>query len=194
MATLTGCSKPQRAAQTETPKNAVREAGPMTVFGPGVYPIEKCGRSVPAPAGQPYIVTLKPNFALRDAQGEMSGHPHGNNPNPNPHPAKTRLDIVTTLKDGEAAVVRIVLADPLLAFQQKPYALRGGDPNAPLIFCDPVYVTGGRQLSFTVHRYTGGPTYASYNLGLIVTDENDSAYQLPIFIDPGVDNDGIDSR
>ena len=177
---IAGCTT-QRSAVPPTPLKT------FSVIGP-------CSTSVPPPIpSETYIITIKSNFELRDAVVEMSGHaqpPHSHAP---PRAHHTRLDIITDLKEGQSGTVKLILTDPLLNFQEAGLAVRGGDDDAAKIFCDVVYHNGDRQLSFTVHRDVGGPTYGLYDLGLIVTDKQNSALTLPIFIDPGVDNDGLAS-
>jgi hypothetical protein len=161
---------------------------PLTTFSV----IGPCGASVPPPTpSETYNITIKNNFELRDAVVEMSGHPQPPHSHAPPRAHQTRLDIITDLQEGQSGTVKLILTDPLLNFQEAGLAVRGGDDDAAKIFCSVVYHNGDRQLSFTVHRDVGGPTYGLYDLGLIVTDKHNGALTLPLFIDPGVDNDGV---
>jgi len=152
------------------------------------YPIGACSGVAPSDPSELYVITLGPGFKLTEPDVTHSGHPRPNPNHPRPHP--NRLDIVTDLQDGQSAVVKIVLADPLLSFPGAGLAIQGADPNVSDVFCDAAIAADGRSLTFTDHRAAGKATYGSYVLGLVATDHQGS-FQLPVFIDPGVDNDGF---
>jgi hypothetical protein len=192
-AVMVACAKQTTdAAKSAATADAVKV--PAKVFGTGSLPIEACtGVSAPQ-AGQEYDLSIGKDFTLTDPKVAKSGHKEGS---PHPQKHKTVLDIVMSgLNEGQSATVKISLDDDLLSFPDTvDLAVRGNDASSQAIFCGVTFgpsAPGGtpRYLTFTVHRDAGGPTYATYNLGLVATDKKDASYKLPVFIDPGVDNNG----
>lgn len=167
------------------------------------FPIPKdCPAGTNVDQTETYTITLGPNFKLTDPDVTKGGHKEGKPNGPGrPHP--TKLDITTnllTLGNGKAGSVTIYLSDKL-DFAAHPtlqdpmatdLAFNGADENAPKIFCHPIYGTNPTSLSFTVLANAQAP-YGSYILGLVAHDKTQGDPDiLPIFIDPGVDNNGFD--
>lgn len=159
------------------------------------YPLPTtCDPAVfPAPVGNPYTISLGPSFQIRDPVVTLSANAMGVSPTGPKHKHKTTLDIVTQLSStvGASAAVQIILTDKNLHFEDTGLALLGSTPNAPSVFCGAKFDnnTDPRVLTFTVYP-AGSNTSASYNLFLMV--DGKSGGQLPVIIDPWVDNNGID--
>lgn len=108
---------------------------------------------------------------------------------------KTRLDIDVGLqKAGDAAMIKIILADPLLKFRADDAKIRGGGPNGRDMLCSVRLSSDERSIRFIVFYYKKDkdkPTYGKYNIGLTATDKDTtSGYTLPIYIDPMIKNNG----
>jgi hypothetical protein len=159
------------------------------------YPIKPCPPGTNPSANEHYTITLGPNFSLNHPVVSFTGPPVGPSPHPPTH--HTRLDLVTNLLHANAVgTVTIVLAsNSYLHFGahgvagQQDLAFEGADANAAQIFCGVTYGTSPESLTFTVIPNASAP-YASYILGLVADEHPQTVYTLPIFIDPGVDNQG----
>ena len=109
---------------------------------------------------------------------------------------KTRLDVDVGLKNrGEAAMIKIILDDPLLVLRADEAKIRGGGPHGRDMLCSVKPSADGKSVRFIVFYYKEHPndrsTYGKYNIRLTVTDEDTSSgYKLPIYIDPMVKNNG----
>jgi hypothetical protein len=186
-----GCGKAPTRPPPPTPPPTVN---PLVKTGQTVPLPTPCAATVPQPSGTPYVITLGPSFDLRHPAVSKSGHMQGSNPTPHKH--NTSLDIVTQVSGPSSATVRIELTDPTLHFMDKALALLGSTSNAGDVFCGVAFDTTDpndpRWLSFTVYP-KGTDTYASYNLGLLVDSHGPPPPlpQLPVFIDPWVDNNGF---
>jgi hypothetical protein len=190
-----GCTKPPATKSPVSPMSA------------GSFELYPCSTSAPNPAtDQQYSLTLGPNFQMRNADAPHGGHregPRKSIPNHNP----TLMDIFTQLNGtsgSQWATVTIQIQQPpgqnWLHLRTDGVAVRGGEKGAQDVFCDvKLDPTGAgtpqydpQWVSFRTHRDGTAETYGTYNLGLIVKDEKpqNSGYELPVFIDPGVDNEG----
>jgi len=172
-----GCSKP-------APSHAAAAA---TVTAPVSSKLAAGVASIPCPGGltdqggKPYTMTVLPNFHV-----QVSGHKRATPKLPKANPGQ--LDTTTALQDNQYANVEIIL-NGTLDWGATPFALKTG---APQIFCDLNVV--GQTMTFKTYRQPGGPTSSSYALGLVVHDPNATNEALNVIIDPGMDNDGIESR
>jgi hypothetical protein len=187
---VAGCSKGNKG--TPPPTAVVKTGQTYALKTP-------CPADVPSPTGDPYVITLARSFDLRNAVVGKSPNSQGPNPHAPSHAHKTKLDIVTQLVGGASGTIKIELADHSgLHFQDKDLALLGATANALAVFCnvqfDTTSGTDPRWLSFTVYP-AGSYTTAAYNLGLLADDEGPPPrLQLPVIIDPWVDNNGVNLK
>ena len=196
---VSGCSKnPPKPPPTTTPPPASQKI----TFN---FPIPTaCPAGTTVDPNENYTITLGPSFKLTDPDVTKGGHKEGK-PNGPPKSHPTKLDIQTdllSLTNGMAGTVTIILSQKL-DFASHPttsdptlpqLAFNGADDGATKIFCNPQFGTksGYPALTFTVLPNAQIP-YGSYILGLVAHDKTaGDPDELPVFIDPGVDNNGFD--
>jgi hypothetical protein len=109
---------------------------------------------------------------------------------------KTRLDLDLGLtQKGDAAMIKIILDDPLLNFRTDGGVIRGGGPHGRDMICSVRRNIDEKSIRFIVFYYkehqSDKNTYGKYNIGLAATDKDTSSgYVLPIYIDPMIKNNG----
>ena len=197
---LCGCSKPR----------PLPPAPPAPTRAGESYEIGECGRRwVPSTV---YKIKISGAFELRDPQIEKSTRP-AKEVSPGEFDEdgasvetpytwesdasnKTRLDVDIGLHNtNDAAMIKIVLDDPLLVFRADGAAIRAGGPNGRNMICSVRSNSHEKSVRFIVFYYKENPrdsaTYGKYNIGIIARDQNTSSdYKLPIYIDPMIKNNG----
>lgn len=199
---IASCSKPNSPEDAKVASTAPASPVHESVLGPGVETIPPdCPSDIKAPEVT-YITTIKNNFELRKAVVDQStenltelkleGTPKV--PATTQANKKTRMDTVVTLAPGHSGIIRILLKnDDKLHLRTDSYVVRGGDDKAKYMFCKVTSVSD-TEVYFTVYSKADGtgPKTSSFNLGLVVSDKDlPDRFNLPIFIDPSVENDGI---
>lgn len=130
----------------------------------------------------------------------------GNPAAPEPPPSsptwtpRTKLDLNLGLvanpsgKKVDKVLIEVLVEDTSVHFRSDGYAIEAGDKtgNSDKMFCQ---IPGGYQAqyaTFMAFYYTDNngtkPTMGSYNVGLVLGDG--MPYDLPIFLDPDVMNNG----
>jgi hypothetical protein len=195
---LAGCSKPATTAPAQT---SAATTATKTSLGPGAYEIPA---DCPTDVGKPqvtYITTIKDNFDIRKpVVDQKTEYPDGNPPPKRaeqaapttPEKKKTRMDTIVTLGDGQSGIVRIIIKAKDMRFRDDEAAVRGGDKYSGGMFCNVKKTDDKKQVEFLAYYKKGGPKTASYNLGIYVQDvQLPDAFELPIFLDPEVENNGV---
>lgn len=112
---------------------------------------------------------------------------------------KTKLDMNLDLgpqggPKRTMVLIKVIVRDPAVTFRTDGFAITTGDVNGRKMFCK---FDGGYQqkeatfVAFYYKATPNKPTMGSYGLGLVFQDI-DPGYILPIFVDPEVQNNGID--
>ena len=197
---LCGCSKPRPPAAPPAPPARPGES----------YEIGECRRQwIPTTV---YKIKISSSFDPRDPQVVRSTRPakevspgefdEDDELEETPYTwesdagNKTRLDVDVGLEDSnDAAMIKIVLDDPLLDFRADGAAIRAGGPNGRHMICSVRQNPREKSVRFIVYYYkdhsSDGATYGKYNIGIIARDRNTSSgYKLPIYIDPMIKNNG----
>jgi len=112
---------------------------------------------------------------------------------------KTKLDLNLNLgpqggPKRHMVLIKIIVRDPNVTFRTDGFAITAGDVNGRKMFCQIPGGYGVNEATFVAFYYKPTPhqpTMGTFNLGLVVKDV-DPAYILPIFVDPAVENNGID--
>ncbi|HYG47992.1 MAG TPA: hypothetical protein VD846_08620 [Allosphingosinicella sp.] len=106
--------------------------------------------------------------------------------------AATPFDInakVLKRPNWNGAKIQITFADQWIYFRTDQLYITAGDTiSQNYLRRDPAHPTSGkpREAIFYVQRYDGAQ-YLSYNLGLMV---DGGTWQMPLFIDPKIENNG----
>jgi len=164
---------------------------PPTLGSPTYVVSAPCPATIPKIDPNPYEIMLSNAFDLRKATVGKGSHPSGTHAG---NHSKTALDWMTLVDANQSGTIKIILQDTQLHFQAGDQALLGATTDAPNELCgltkDQSNGSDPRWLSFTVHA---GATYsAGYDLGLLVDQSGPSGQpQLPVIIDPWVDNNGV---
>jgi hypothetical protein len=175
---VASCSKPTTVAD-------------QSVFPGETYQIVGCSNP-PNLNTDPYTIQIGSNFELRKDVVTILGTQGTNGIQ---HKHKSPLDIITLIKGGSATTITIELKDASLHFN-KDMPIVGGDPSAPSHFCSVTLDSASdpRWLSFTVYPDALGQLSSDYNLALLVDQNGSKTDQMPIVLDPWVDNDGVNAR
>jgi hypothetical protein len=212
---LVGCNKPATPTAAET--TSVNLDPRKINQGPRDYGrIEDCKTGGPESATPTKLyriyIPADPNipFNLRDPKIKKTVTPINENGLPNGQPQtaeepidvgnrkRTRFDIRTqVIEKTDAAWIEIILQDPALSFQDKYDRVWDPDPRpdgTSNMFCG-LETTQSGSVRFKLH-YPHAPgqkfTHGHPNIGLIVKDPTDpDHYELPIFVDPDLENEGI---
>jgi hypothetical protein len=112
---------------------------------------------------------------------------------------KTRLDLDLDLyesatgKKREMVLIKIVVDDPSVKFRTDGFAITAETGNGQHMFCQFKDGFAEHDATFAAYYYFNPnpqhDTLGVFDIGLVIPDA-DSAYILPIFIDPEVKNNG----
>lgn len=205
LSTLVACTKPTEP----TPTGATRR-----LFSSGGDALDNCKAFTDKyHADRIIIVTLPGTFDINNlnpviTEEDVTAAPwtQGDPTKPEPPPTpptwtpRTKLDLDLDLvaspsgKKVDKVLIQVVVADPNVHFRNDGYAIEAGNKsgNSAKMFCQ---FPGGYQAqsaTFMAFYYTDNngskPTMGNYNIGLVLGDGQ--PYDLPIFIDPDVLNNG----
>ena len=93
-------------------------------------------------------------------------------------------------------LIEIALNDPDVSFYPGGKAITAGDPDSKSMLCVKSLINAqptDKMLSFYLKKAPAGTSpVVSFGIALIVKDSDSSTifYQLPVVIDPGVQNEG----
>lgn len=112
---------------------------------------------------------------------------------------RTKLDLNLDLGPSGGTkrtmvLIKVIIGDPSVTLRTDGFAITSGDVNGRKMFCQFAGGYGQREATFAAFYYKqtpNKPTMGTFNVGLIVQDTN-AMYTLPIFLDPEVQNNGID--
>ena len=112
---------------------------------------------------------------------------------------RTKLDLNLDLgapggTKRSMVLIKVIVRDPAVTFRTDGFAITSGDVNGRRMFCKFPGGFGQKEATFAAFYYKPTPhqpTMGTFNLGLVVQDVN-PAYILPIFVDPAVENNGIE--
>ena len=126
----------------------------------------------------------RPKLAVKPASAEpKEGLPRGTD-------KRTPFNLDVTVfprKDGEAVKVTVTIIDPDVYFQDAPMAVMAGDADSATALLAGEWAAN--SISFYV--LANGVKHVIYNLGVVMKQMRGGYENLtPIFIDPGIKNDG----
>ena len=101
---------------------------------------------------------------------------------------KSRWDLNLKLNPGERALIRVKLHEGKFKFRDNGLAITAGDADSAKTLC------GLQKISDTEYyvyaQYDATATVGSFNIGIVVEDQNDNTRSLPIQLDPNIKNHG----
>jgi hypothetical protein len=148
------------------------------------------------------ILTLPRDIKIKKLVRNIVQVPPGTNPTgsskkvPPPKagtvPRQTPIDMdIAAILGNEPSYcrIRVRCADPAIRFADPPQAITAADDGGKAMFFNLLYGEdeGMPAVRFDCIRPAVGPQVGSFNIGLVISDGN---YELPIIIDPKIQNRG----
>jgi hypothetical protein len=203
---LAGCSK---SKTTETKMATV----PLKMYGIDPSPMNLCPPNLELPT-KVYKLYLNKDLDIRSAavtkgvkaamcdattgKCDEDASPTDGTYNPvSDSPSRTRLDIDSHLTSpNQTAIIKIILVGGKIEFVDHNVVM-AGDDKGKAMFCNLEYTKGDKSLKFLVYHHNDpdpstGETFGSFNVGVIIKEvgPRGERFQLPIFLDPEVKNNG----